>query len=973
MNTAIKHDFKDPILNTLFNEQKAQGVVSNLTLKSVDEILLLHSHWTNEKQRASNDKTFQAICDAEMNLLNDILRRKREISTQLYGAEYLKEPATYKLGPARKDSKAIETATPEEKETKVVTMNQIPGLGEKPDQKLVAETVKSLLIEGKPKEAEILARKHYGKGDYTPKNPSNKAEAWSETKLLGWLKDLSTRNKPGVVKETPKSDDPTISALKNRGLTDAEIEEFGKMGTTLDEETKALDNFSVAYSDLAKGGSEDVVEAELMLKAFFLNRKYHEVNIQKWIAFIMDDNKTDVDHWEYLGVPGREEGLLGGAPLYKELEEAVVEKIKNGMSKEQIIGTFKPKITGKVVLDDKNANYPMYTHLHATDFLELLFDENYTANKPTKTDQSKGEVGAQKGHTDKPLTKENVKTEPEEKKVTAPTEVKEPKSSPVQKEDSLKPISINDIKTCALKAVRNGGILDDVILRLEERDVQTNGIRTTDGDKVFENIEDLKEYLTPIFNEVENKYEAERVNYPFGQMMAIIRQAEENDISIEDCVKDNVTLIKRKDGAYLKLISKDKDGKDLEPIIFKSDDDFKTFVTEKYAFFVEKREAKKLADEKKLAEIAAKQENSKTVELQKKVDTRLEEAKTEKSEPIKTETPKEEKKFSIMDNMIEINDFKDIEKGKELIDMGATMEDLKQWGRAKLLNNQLPGMDEKSVYKTTELVDVFIEGYFKGHMDRKVAKTVTLTKEDILNEITSRWEQEGANLSSVAKYMKEYLAENNHEMAINDLYALIKQVQTEVREALEVEETEVLNKVSESDKDLWKIVENFTKIAEIYNQGKELCEAGDWQKGLSMALELIVDNNQITDAENWTDEQVVTWYNQNFKPASEEEGAEVEEAVIVEEKSTDTEESKGEWDFSEVLKAGDKNIFKRSMQKFVEENDMTKECRDALVNAIKTEAKGSHTKKIGRDTPVAGIHTIINNTMRKAEEAAKAK
>ena len=275
------------------------------------------------------------------------------------------------------------------------------------------------------------------------------------------------------------------------------------MCDTIEDETKVLDDFSIMYPKLMSGGSENKEVAEILVKAFFENRNYDEKNIQEWLKWLLDEDREDIDHWKYLGVPGTDQGLLGDAPSYKDIEEAVIEKIQNGVNKETIINTLSSKINGRVVLDEKNVNYEMYTILHSRDFLNLLYDENIGKHKPKEDETSKKDTKsekdtAQKETTDKQSKEENVKTDTSEKKDSVDTEAKEDKSSTVQNESSINPLPEQQLRALILKSIRNGGVLDDVLFIPEVENLVKTGLRGTNGTQEFDDMDKVKEVIEPL-------------------------------------------------------------------------------------------------------------------------------------------------------------------------------------------------------------------------------------------------------------------------------------------------------------------------------------------------------------------------------------------------------------------------------------------------------------------------------------------
>ena len=84
-NTAKKHEFENTVVQSLLHDYKAQGVVSNLILKPVEEMLLTRDHWgmlagltTDPKQ-----KEYYEMLQAQIDTLMVV---KQQLSLDVYGA-----------------------------------------------------------------------------------------------------------------------------------------------------------------------------------------------------------------------------------------------------------------------------------------------------------------------------------------------------------------------------------------------------------------------------------------------------------------------------------------------------------------------------------------------------------------------------------------------------------------------------------------------------------------------------------------------------------------------------------------------------------------------------------------------------------------------------------------------------------------------------------------------------------------------
>jgi len=171
-------------------------------------------------------------------------------------------------------------------------------------------------------------------------------------------------------------------------------------------------------------------------------------------------------------------------------------------------------------------------------------------------------------------------------------------------------------------------------------------------------------------------------------------------------------------------------------------------------------------------------------------------------------------------------------------------------------------------------------------------------------------------------------------------------------------EHEVFEKidVAAMDPELWKTIEKFTTVEEVYNQAIEFNEAGNFNAALSVCLIMFP---KIEASKEWTPEYITNWFNLMVLK-QEPKNVVVDEASNIEEIKED--DVLGE-EFNEIKSATNKHSFKKAISAILQSKEDNKLLRDQIINAINS-GTGSHTRQVAK-MPDGEKHKQINNIKEK--------
>jgi len=508
---------------------------------------------------------------------------------------------------------------------------------------------------------------------------------------------------------------------------------------------------------------------------------------------------------------------------------------------------------------------------------------------------------------------------------------------------ALFPEKKEDKKTLIATRIQNGGIIDDVksdpeILSLVNTQIHrekaaplnfedqkallswietffdevksTLNIKVATDEELIAAIPEIKEEDKLAIEKQEPLYIKEPDQYAnLDDFLLLIETAAKNDVSVEDFLKEHQPLVMTSDKGVKKLVSSTKGS------------------------------SVKCSTEKDLVE---------WVEGVYERYSKSEESIPETKEDTDTEL---------------VSSFKElIPKGKELLSKGTAYGKFMEWLNKNLLNRRMKEQKPGKVEKSDN----------------------TYTTEDINSIIAEESKSEGMTFIILARMMHDLYVSNNiitddKVLAIKDIIPLVEEIvrtsnpemyekrivmhnrkqEEEKVETVEAE-SQIFEKVDlkEFDKDLYKTIEKFSTLDEVYNMAIELNGAGKFNEALSMCLETCP---KVEDSKNWTSEQITDWFNKNILNAEEAENVETKTENVKEESKV-VNLSK---EFEQVSNCSNKQFFKKSIAAIMKEKGDSEEVRKNLFESIKN-GKGSYTRKISK-MPDGEIHSMFNSIKKKIE------
>jgi len=205
------------------------------------------------------------------------------------------------------------------------------------------------------------------------------------------------------------------------------------------------------------------------------------------------------------------------------------------------------------------------------------------------------------------------------------------------------------------------------------------------------------------------------------------------------------------------------------------------------------------------------------------------------------------------------------------------------WQRI-LVNLVTSAVKSKAVHdelkEKTQEVETTIEKEVIPFLKKEDADETKVSIAPAARSLRSAYLKSGLNLALMdaldkvkelaAKHAPNLLARNSKEVPKTEKPTVEKV------EKVETPAVEIYNdshNIKESNKELWKEVENFDKLNQIFNKAVELVNKGNWRDALNMCILLITnpipkvketDNSQVYL--KWNVDQVKQWFNTNVMP-----------------------------------------------------------------------------------------------------------
>jgi len=381
------------------------------------------------------------------------------------------------------------------------------------------------------------------------------------------------------------------------------------------------------------------------------------------------------------------------------------------------------------------------------------------------------------------------------------------------------------------------------------------------------------------------------------------------------------------------------------------------------------------------ARITTKKGGKKTIVEKVKEITSIskgEEPETKETEVVDKQPDKgeESKSTNTVDTTpTSINSFAEAQiAGFQLIKGGCTKYDLMSWGKEVFLNRKMKEhANDEQKFTTQEKVEIFMKGFFKDFLKseepaKEETKEPGLTLEHLTQTVIDNSKEEGMTYAKLCIMVKTACKNSTLDLSTTDQLRLVRENAEELykvfrdKQYQQNEETKnkvfVPEKVSETEPTVWDKVKGFTTIGEIYAISMELIETGEWQRALNIATELIKLGN-ITDAQNWDDNQISQWFGTNVLKKPTVKKAEKVEEVKVEENLDDN--------FRALQTADGGKSFRNALIKIMAENEDNEALRDKIM-ATTRDGRRNYARKMAK-LPTKKLQDKING----AKAAVKSK
>lgn len=871
----------------------------------------------------------------------------------------------------------------------------------------LSAAIKSLLKKGRFDSANLLAAKFLTTGDYIPKKEKQQPVKWSEEKIASWIRDINDSlmsEKTGVKKENKvqeveeKNKDAaanglTVGEVENLRLLECiipdaiaghqdyqsrreKLQKYLNLGENLNAEDEMLWAFAkriggangtakLPEADLAKL----YVDIDAFSKIFFAHRPYTEDSVKAWREAAK--NEANISNFKYLRTKAEVDPLkLQKSGINMEaITKRIEEECLAGKTVQVVLDGLKEGILYKVIEGkNKNESTSIYTPLHAKDLVERIY--SVYATKP-KTE------GKDKVKVDAPVT--------------------------IISADKSK-VDIAEVKLLLSTIAENGGIFDDVkthpeILNLIDREIQDNSKSPA---LKFGKEVTLFPYLERHFNEIVSKLpkqeitdtveyekkdaskeeiETESKTADLNNMITLCDFAARNGVSQEDFIKENQSLVIAKDGSYKSLMSETTQGGS-RTISIKDAAAFATWVS---SIYKEAEEKKQTTEDPDLVK-SMKELQSKGKELLEKgttYDVFLEWLKKNLLNR-KLLEQKPDKYFKSVDAIISfakntwgkkfpkpvVVEDKIVESNKE---ESNTVEEVGEPPITRTdmsvdeINAHIAATSIKDGVTSYSLIRMLREMYISN--DIKVDGNVCTLRmaneivEEIIKESNPTMYAEGQQRKAKLELLKKDQPELPLEGENNDKDIVMgpeekkdKESDTDIVEA----EFSVFEKidVSVAHPDVWKKIEKFTTLEEVYNQAVEFNEAGNFNAALSMCLVILP---KIEASKEWTPEYITDWFNKMILKKNIESTEEVSKVEEISAEKKEVIELGPEFD--ELKNAKNPKSFKHCIADILKSKEDNNELRNQIIAAINT-GNGSHTRQVAK-MPDGEKHKQINNIKEK--------
>lgn len=968
------------------NEESLQSIkqgldistVNNFLINDPDKALAYINYWANKKGSLEQKRVYAIeVAKAEA-----LMQRMMDLSIDVYGVNAIAyvdaqgevasdtsvEEVLVDVAKKGKDMEYQKLATTKVEEVPIISI--FNGEVELKTPKLtdLSVVVKSLIRKGHFDNAMLLASKFLTTGDYIPKKEKQNPVKWSEDKIASWIKDINEAlmsEKHDAKKETIKNNTDAAGI----GLTSTEVEglrllemiipdaiaghqdftsrreklnRYMTLGESLDKEQEML--WAVASRIGGANSTAKIPEADLarlysdiekFCKLFFAHRPYTEKSVKVW----RDAAKKEVGIANFTYLVVKEDmdvtKMKKSGISFEALDIRIKEETLAGKTVEDILlgleeGILYKEITGA------DSSYFVYTKLHAKDLIERIHSKYYT--NPDKSD-------------------------PDLKSVS------------ITKADK---IDQSEIKLLIATLVEHGGIIDDVkshpeIIGLIGKEIQ---IDTNVPTLKFGNESTLFPWIETIFAEVSAKVGTvvvadERVEKEYADLSNLTTLCEfaaKNDVNQEDFIKEHKDLVIDADGKYKSLMSENSSGGS-RTISIANEKDFTTWVATIYQAIT-----KEIPSDPELV-ASLKELQSKGKELLDKGTT-----------------------YEIFINWLNKNllNRKLLEQKPDK--MFKSIEAIKSFAQ-NTFGKKLPKPATKVVESNVEKEKT------EPVIGESKAEVILMTMDEINAKVAEASKEEGTTLYNLVRMLHSMYTQNkiqidgqpcglkmcsdlteavvkesNPQMYVErqerkaileankkdqlvlplvedaEIVDQVENVETIVEEL--IKENQVFEKidVAAMDPELWKAIEKFTEINEVYNQAVEFNEVGNFNAALSMCLVILP---KIEASKEWTPEYITDWVNKmilhyNDEKSSEvvETSSKVEEPVIVVPEG-----------FEAIGDSVSKKGMRHAITDILKAKEDNKELRQSIINAIKA-GKGAHARQVSK-MPVEEMHKMINNMKDK--------
>lgn len=931
-NTARKFQNEESIKT--IKDNLDVSTLNNFLITTPDKAIALIHYWEGKKHNAT--VTQKELLNIKIAKAEAIMERMLDLSLDIYDVDTVAWVDTNGFVPDQNvtdvlidvAANADESKTKESEESSTEDapiLSIFTGDKEEKTPKLsdLANAVKALIRKGHFDSAKLMASQYLTVGNYVPKKEKQKPDKWSDAKIDSWIKDIN--NSLSEEKQPRKTEEPLIesSDAAAKGLTSGEVEKLRLLNIVIPDSIAGHQDYQSRRETLQRylNMGEDLDTEEEMLKGV-AKRIYDSQNGNKLPEVELAKLCKDIND------------LCTIFFAHRRYDEASVKEWHTAAR--------------------KNLDLKHFKYLKAKEGVVLF---------PSK---EKADTGS---------GKENKKEE-------------------VLANDK---IPMSEIKTLLETIIENGGKFEDIkthpeILKLVNKEIL---VHTNVPAMKFGKEEVLFSWLEVHFKEIQEKVNIkpatdaeiiekatevskEKVNdttdaekfASLDNFMLLIETAAKNDVSIEDFIKEHESLIKDSKGQYKKLVSEPKNNNTTSSVILAGRKDLETWVTEVYKRFAKSETPIDTKEENKDINLVSsfKELVSKGKETLKKgisydafmvwltnnlLNRKMKEQKAEKV----FKTPEAIEIFAK-------NTFKEDLPAKTETTVVATeevkytVEDIKSAivEDSKQKDASFPNLarDMRTLYLKS---DIQINGKVPSVQD--IMSTLEEWIKDSNPEMYNARQERKNKKKEEPEQQKLPLEETKvEETKTESTTEKTSEVVTETVENTDTvdAEHEIFEKVDvkSTHPDIWKIVEGFKTLDEVYNMAIEFHTGDNFNAALSMCLEIMP---KIEASKNWTPEQIIDWYNKNILKAKTTETKEETKDV------TASNDLLKEECFEELQNSTNKKSFKQAIADVLKKHEDNKEIRDAIINAIKT-GNGSHTRQVGK-MPDSEMHKMINNIKEK--------